>query len=125
VSRLTAALLRHPRFRRYIALVREDLVATHARNLREWLLAAPVLGVLTGGLITAIVEAILRTGWPVVLTFDLAHPLAIVPILGGGFLVAGLLMQRFTPDPDEHSTEEVVRAYRSACLLVAAPTGRQ
>jgi CIC family chloride channel protein len=28
-----------------------------------------------------------------------------------GFAVTGLIMQFFTPDPDEHSTEEVIRSY--------------
>ena len=45
------------------------------------------------------------------LNLYLRHPWTIVPGLTLGFVVAGLLMQRFTPDPNEHSTEEVIRSY--------------
>ncbi len=111
MSRFATALLERPWARRYASLVREDLASAYTRDLRRWLLAAPILGVVTGLLITALVGTILLGIWPTVLGFDLRHPLAIVPILAGGFLVAGLLMQHLTPDPDEHSTEEVIRSY--------------
>jgi CIC family chloride channel protein len=49
--------------------------------------------------------------WPVVLSYYLHHHWAIVPGLVFGFIVTGLLMQFLTPDPDEHSTEEIIRSY--------------
>ncbi len=103
--------LERPTMRRYRALVREDLAATYSRDLHKWLVVAPVLGVATGLLITLVAKIILEWMWPPLLAFDLRHPLAIIPMLTIGFAVAGLLMQYLTPDPDEHSTEEIVRAY--------------
>ena len=104
-------ILDYPVIRRYKSLVHEDLAATYSRDLHKWLVVAPVLGVTTGLLITLIVKIILDWMWPPLLAFDLAHPLAMIPMLVIGFAVAGLLMQHLTPDPDEHSTEEIVRAY--------------
>ncbi|MDE3152901.1 MAG: chloride channel protein [Gemmatimonadota bacterium] len=101
----------HPLVRRYSALVREDMAATYARDLHRWILIAPVLGVITGLLITGIAEIILQWLWPAMLRVDLAHPAAIVPTVTLGFVAAGLIMQYMTPDPDEHSTEEIIRAY--------------
>jgi len=104
--------LRRPRLLgRLASLRRHDPAAVTARTLRQWLLVAPVLGVGSGLLVTAIAAIVLDWLWPLVLRFDLAHPLAIVPVLTAGFLAAGLIMQYLTPDPDEHSTEEVIRAY--------------
>lgn len=111
MKRLAARLAADPRLRRYASLVREDMTATYARDLRKWLIVAPILGVATGLLITAIIEVILRIIWPRVLALDLAHPAAIVPTLTLGLVAAGLIMQYLTPDPDEHSTEEIIRAY--------------
>lgn len=48
---------------------------------------------------------------PVVLGCYLRHHWTIVPGLVLGFVVTGLIMQFFTPDPNEHSTEEVIRSY--------------
>ncbi len=97
--------------RKYTALVHRDLVATYSRDLHKWLVVAPIIGVVTGLLITLITEIILKWMWPPLLGFYLHHPLMIIPGLVIGFVIAGLLMQYLTPDPDEHSTEEIIRSY--------------
>lgn len=97
--------------RRYVSLVRSDVAAAYTRDIHKWIVVAPILGVVTGLLIAVLVKVILRWTWPPLLRFDLAHPAAIVPSLALGFAAAGLLMQHLTPDPDEHSTEEIIRAY--------------
>ncbi len=104
-------LVRHPLLRRYLPLVHEDLVKVYARDLRKWLIVAPVIGAVTGLAVTAIAVVILQKMWPVVLGYYLRHHWAIVPGLVLGFAVTGLIMQYFTPDPDEHSTEEIIRSY--------------
>ena len=104
-------LLRHPLIRKYIPLVHEDLTAVYARGLRKWLVIAPLIGVITGLAITAIAAIILDTMWPRVLAYYLHHHWAIVPGLLLGFILTGLIMQFCTPDPDEHSTEEIIRSY--------------
>lgn len=104
-------LLHHPLLRKYLPLVHEDLVAVYSRDLQKWLIVAPVIGVSTGLAITAITEIVLGKLWPVVLHFYLHHHWAIVPLLVVGFAITGLIMQFLTPDPDEHSTEEVIRSY--------------
>lgn len=96
---------------RYLGLFREDLKAVYARNLRKWLLVAPLIGVMTGLLATGVVVIILNYLWPAVLGYYLAHHWAIVPGLVLGCGVAGLIMQYLTPDPDQHSTEEIIRSY--------------
>ena len=101
----------HPRLRKYTALLQQDLSATYSRDLHKWLIVAPIVGVLTGLLITLIAEIILKWMWPHFLSFFLLHPLLMIPGLAAGFLIAGLLMQYLTPDPDEHSTEEIIRSY--------------
>lgn len=98
-------------FSRYTSLVREDLTAVYARDLRKWLMIAPLIGVITGLAITAIAIIILHDMWPPVLHYYLGHHWAIVPGLVLGCAIAGLIMQFFTPDPDEHSTEEIIRSY--------------
>lgn len=104
-------LLQRPLFRKYLALVQEDLTAVYARDLRKWLIIAPVIGLTTGLVITAIVVIILGKMWPAVLGYYLRHHWAIVPGLVLGFIVTGLIMQFLTPDPNEHSTEEIIRSY--------------
>jgi CIC family chloride channel protein len=104
-------VLHHPLLRRYLPLVHEDLTAVYSRNLRKWLIIAPIIGVTTGLAITAIAIIILRKLWPAVLAFYLQHHWAIIPGMFLGFAVTGLIMQFLTPDPDEHSTEEVIRSY--------------
>jgi CIC family chloride channel protein len=101
----------HSRLRKYTALLQRDLSATYSRDLHKWLVVAPIVGVLTGLLITLIAEIILKWMWPHFLAFFLRHPAIMVPIIGAGFLIAGLLMQYLTPDPDEHSTEEIIHSY--------------
>jgi len=104
-------LVGHPLLRRYLPLVHEDLVHVYARDLRKWLIIAPIIGVTTGLAITAIAVVILRKMWPVVLHYYLGHHWAIVPGLTAGMVLTGLIMQFFTPDPDEHSTEEIIVSY--------------
>lgn len=105
------SFLRHPLLRKYAPLVHEDLTAVYARDLQKWLVIAPIIGVITGLAITVIAVVILHMLWPPVLRYYLAHHWAIVPGLLLACLLAGLIMQWFTPDPDEHSTEEIIRSY--------------
>lgn len=116
--RLLQRLATQPILRRYLpplpAKVRQDLGATYSRNLHKWLLVAPLVGVLVGLSITAVAEIILRRMWPPVLGFYLAHHWAIIPSLTAAGALTGLIMQRLTPDPNEHSTEEVIRAYHES-----------
>ena len=104
-------LLRHPLFGKYFSLVHEDLSAVYARDLRKWLIIAPVIGLITGLVITGVVVIILGKLWPPVLGYYLHHHWAIVPGITFGFIVTGLIMQFLTPDPNEHSTEEIIRSY--------------
>jgi CIC family chloride channel protein len=103
--------LNHPLLRKYAPLVHEDLTAVYARDLRKWLVIAPLIGVVTGLAITAIVIIILRLMWPPVLSYYLRHHWAMVPGLLLGCAATGLIMQFFTPDANEHSTEEIIRSY--------------
>ncbi len=102
---------RFPRLRRYTALVREDLGEAYSRDLHKWLIIAPIMGIATGLLIIVLMKVILEWMWPPILRYYLLHPAAIVPGLLIGFVAAGLLMQYLAPDPDVHSTEEIVRSY--------------
>lgn len=95
----------------YASLVREDLTAIYARDLRKWLVIAPLIGAVVGLVITGVVVVLLGKLWPPVLAYYLHHHWAIVPGLTLGFVITGLIMQFLTPDPDEHSTEEVIRSY--------------
>ncbi|MGH7669531.1 MAG: chloride channel protein, partial [Gemmatimonadaceae bacterium] len=104
-------VLNSPIIRRYRSLVREDLSATYARDLHKWLVVAPLLGITTGLLVTLIVKIILNWMWPTLLSFALRHPLVMVPMVTLGLTIAGLLMQYLTPDPNEHSTEEIIHSY--------------
>lgn len=105
------------RFRNYSLLrrlapkVREDLGATYRRNLYKWLLIAPLIGVAAGLLITVVAVATIHKLWPAVFGFFLRHHWAIIPCLTASFAGIGWLMQRFTPNPNEHSTEEVIASY--------------
>ncbi len=110
-ERTAYQFLRHPLLRKYAPLVHEDLTAVYARDLQKWLIIAPIIGVMTGLTITAIAVIILNGVWAPVLRYYLSHHWAIVPGLLAGFVVTGLIMQFLTPDPDEHSTEEIVRSY--------------
>lgn len=104
-------LLDYPLLRKYTSLIHQDLSATYSRDLHKWLIVAPIIGVSTGLLITLIAEIVLKWMWPKFLNFYIRHPLAMIPGLAAGFVIAGLLMQYLTPDPDEHSTEEIIRSY--------------
>src|SRR5579875_3720528 len=104
-------LLHHPLLRKYLPLVHEDLTAVYSRDLKKWLLIAPVIGIATGLAITAIAVIILDKIWPPVLGYFLSHHWAILPIMTLAFAATGLIMQYLTPNPDEHSTEEVIRSY--------------
>jgi CIC family chloride channel protein len=104
-------ILDHPLLKKYSALVHEDLSETYSRDLHKWLFVAPLIGITTGLLITLIVEIILQWMWPPILGYFLAHRVAIIPGIGLGLLIAGLIMQYATPDPNEHSTEEIIRSY--------------
>lgn len=104
-------VLRHPLLRKYLPLVHEDLAAVYSRDLQKWLIVAPIIGIITGLLTTGIAVLILGKLWPPVLSYYLHHHWAIVPELTLAFAGTGLIMQYLTPDPDEHSTEEVIRSY--------------
>ena len=110
-SKIGARILEYPLLRRYLPLVHEDLTATYTRNLHKWLIIAPIIGLSTGLAITGITVIILKKLWPPVLRYYLHHHWAIVPGLTLAFAITGIIMQWMTPDPDEHSTEEVIRSY--------------
>jgi CIC family chloride channel protein len=111
-SRITESnWFNHPLLKKYTAIVHEDLTATYTRDIQKWLIVAPIIGVLTGVVITGITLLILTVIWGRMLPFYLHHHWAIVPGLFVGFLITGLIMQNFTPDPDEHSTEEIIKSY--------------
>ncbi len=108
---LDSSFFKHPLLRRYTSLVNEDLTATYSRDIQKWLLVAPVIGILAGLIITVIAVLVLDVIWATLLPYYLNHHWAIVVGLVAGFFVTGLLMQFRTPDPDEHSTEEIIRSY--------------
>jgi len=103
--------LHHPLLRKYAPLLHKDLIEVYARDLRKWLLIAPLIGVLTGLLTTAIAVIILNRMWPPILNYYLHHHWAMILGLLVGCAATGLIMQYLTPDPDEHSTEEIIRSY--------------
>ncbi len=104
-------LLNHRLVRKYGAMVRGDLAEVYARDLRKWLIAAPIIGLTTGLMITGIVVIILGKMWPPILAYYLNHHWSIIPGLVLAFVVTGLIMQYLTPNPDQHSTEEIIHAY--------------
>jgi CIC family chloride channel protein len=108
---LDSRFFKHPLLRKYTALVYEDLTATYSRDIQKWLLVAPIIGILDGLIITGIAVLVLDVIWGALLPYYLGHHWAIVVGLVAGFFVTGLIMQFCTPDPDEHSTEEIVRSY--------------
>jgi chloride channel protein, CIC family len=105
--------------RRYLPLVRAGLGATYSRSLHKWLLIAPIIGVTTGLVVTAVAVVILNEMWPAVLRYYLVHRWSMVVGLTAGFAVTGLIMQFLTPDPNEHSTEEIIQSYHSRRGTVA------
>jgi chloride channel protein, CIC family len=104
---------KHPLLRKYLPLVHEDLGAAYSRNLHKWLLIAPIIGVTTGLVVTGVAVLILKELWPRVFAYYLHHHWAMLPGVVLGFVATGLIMQFLTPDPDEHSTEEIVRSYHN------------
>lgn len=104
-------LVNHSRLRKYTGVLRQDLAATYSRDLHKWLFVAPVIGLLTGLIITGIAVVILQLMWPPILAYLLHHHWAIIPVLLFGFVVTGLIMQCFVANPNEHSTEEIIRSY--------------
>src|SRR5271167_1429760 len=64
-----------------------------------------------GLIIAGIAVLVLDIIWAALLPYYLSHHWAIVVGLVAGFFVTGLIMQFRTPDPDLHSTEEIVRSY--------------
>jgi CIC family chloride channel protein len=110
MSTKTAGFVKHRLLRKYLSLIHEDLTAVYARDLRKWLIVAPVIGLTTGLVITGVVVIILGKLWPPVLNYYLHHHWAIVVGLVLGFIVTGLIMQFLTRDPNQHSTEEIIRS---------------
>jgi chloride channel protein, CIC family len=104
---------KYPLLRKYLPMVHEDLGATYSRNLPKWLAIAPLIGVISGLVVTAIAVIILNKLWPLMFHYYLRHHWAMVVGVGLGFLATGLIMQFLTPDPDEHSTEEIIRSYHN------------
>ncbi|HEX5484256.1 MAG TPA: chloride channel protein, partial [Terriglobia bacterium] len=109
MTKSKSRILNHPLLRKYTQLVHQDLSETYSRDLHKWLIIAPIIGAITGLVVTAIAVIILGEMWPRVLSYYLKHHWIIVPGLLFGFLITGLIMQYVTPDPDEHSTEEIIR----------------
>jgi CIC family chloride channel protein len=103
--------LKYPILRRYAAIFRADLSAVYSRDIQKWLLVAPVIGVAVGLLITLLTKVLLDTVWATILPIYLRHHWTIVPGLVIGFYLTGLIMQCRTPDPNEHSSEEIIRSY--------------
>jgi len=101
----------HPLVSKYVSPLHADFTEVYARDLRKWLVVAPIIGLVTGLVITGVVVIILGKLWPPVLHYYLTHHWSIVPGLVLGFVVTGLIMQFLTGDPDEHSTEEIIRSY--------------
>ncbi len=98
-------------FKRYTSFVQQDLRAIFSRDIQKWLVVAPIIGVLTGIVTSGFVYIVLERVWAYVLPLYLLHHWMILPGLFVGFLLTGLIMQYWTPDPNEHSTEEVIRSY--------------
>jgi chloride channel protein, CIC family len=102
---------RYPYFRKYFAVVHSDLSRSYTRNVGKWLLIAPLIGILTGAVIVLEVVVILQGIWGHLLPRYYTHHWLIIPGVLVGFGTAGLIMRYLTPDPDLHSTDEVIRSY--------------
>jgi len=103
--------LKYPLLRRYAAIFHADLSATYSRAIQKWLLVAPVIGIAVGLLITLLTKILLDIVWATILPIYLRYHWTIVPGLVVGFYLTGLIMQYRTPDPNEHSSEEIIRSY--------------
>ncbi|HTV07306.1 MAG TPA: hypothetical protein VME86_18190, partial [Acidobacteriaceae bacterium] len=62
-------VLQHPLLRKYLSPVHEDLIAVYSRDLKKWLVFAPIIGITTGLAITGIAVVILGKLWPAVLGY--------------------------------------------------------
>jgi CIC family chloride channel protein len=102
---------RCPHVHKYFAVVHADLGRTYAQDVGKWLLIAPLIGILTGAVIVLEVVVILPGIWGHLLPPYYAHHWLIIPGVLVGFGAAGLIMRYLTPDPDLHSTDEVIRSY--------------
>ena len=103
--------MKHPQFRKFLALIHAELIDTYSRDIQKWLFVAPLIGAVSGLVIIGVVVLILDLMWSRLLPLFYEHHLLIVPVTTLGFLLTGLIMQYLTPDPDEHSTEEIIRSY--------------
>ena len=92
---------------------RSQLRRVYASDLRRWLVLAPLIGAAAGLLGLGLSLIILDLLWRPVLAFYLQRPWVMVPGLAAGMLLAGIIMQRWTRDPYEHSTEEIIAAYHA------------
>lgn len=104
-------ILNYSGLQRYRELLKKGAAANYSRDLYKWLLISPLIGVTVGLVVTGITVIILGKLWAPLLQFVLRRHWAIVPVVLLGFVAAGLIMQFFTPNPNEHSTEEIVRSY--------------
>jgi len=102
---------RYPHLRKYFAVVHADLTETYARHVGKWLLIAPLIGIITGLVIVLEVVMILHGIWAFLLPRYSTHHWLILPGVLVGFGATGLIMRYLTPDPDLHSTDEVIRSY--------------
>ena len=96
---------------RWIVALKADLSRTYSRDLQKWLIIAPIIGVTVGVLITAVSAIILDGIWAALLPRYIRRHALIIPGLLAGFILTGVLMSYGTSDPDEHSTEEIIRSY--------------
>jgi chloride channel protein, CIC family len=103
--------LKYPVLRRYATIFHSDLSATYSRDTQKWLLIAPIIGVAVGLLITLLTKVLLDVVWASILRIYLHHHWMIIPGLVIGFYLTGVIMQYCTPDPNEHSSEEIIRSY--------------
>lgn len=101
----------YPPLRRFAGFTHAEIDAIYSRDIQKWLLIAPVIGIVTGLAITLVTTVILELIWARMLPFYLRHHWTIVPGLVVGFFLTGVIMQRRTPDPNEHSSEEIIRSY--------------
>jgi chloride channel protein, CIC family len=102
---------RYPHLRKYFAIVHADLTQTYARDVGQWLLIAPLIGIVTGLVIVLEVVMILHGIWALLLPIYCTYHWLILPGVLAGFGATGLIMRYLTPDPDLHSTDEVIRSY--------------
>jgi chloride channel protein, CIC family len=101
---------RYPHLRKYFAVVHADFTETYARDVGKWLIAAPLIGIVTG-LVIVLEVVVIRGIWGYLLPRYCTHHWLIIPGVLIGFGATGLIMRYLTPDPDLHSTDEVVRSY--------------